>query len=294
MRITREAGQDIPARIIEVSSIFAGEIAENILRKDFTVSERVAIGIHIEKQMPERRGKRQNFDGLNGRTDDIAAKRAGFGNRQTFRQAKKVIECGTAELIDALDKGILSISAAFVLADEEPDLQAAALKKSRNLDRMTANRVKKYLGQAREAKKRDKAAKRPVRINRPSDAIKLFHCDFRDLKIEGESVDLISTDPLYAKEFLPLWDDLAVFAARVLKPNGILVTYTGQFYLNRVFASLDKHLTYCWTNSQSWEGKRNQIRQMKINSGWKPMLVYSKGEWKARCPWSDSFHGTDK
>jgi ParB-like chromosome segregation protein Spo0J len=33
----------IPARIVRVSSILAGEFAENTMRKDFTISERVAI-----------------------------------------------------------------------------------------------------------------------------------------------------------------------------------------------------------------------------------------------------------
>ena len=79
----------ILARIVDVTSIVAGEFTENEIRKDFTPSERVDIAKAIEKQLPERRGKSQLIVTLNGRTDDIAAKKSGFGNRQTYRQAKK-------------------------------------------------------------------------------------------------------------------------------------------------------------------------------------------------------------
>ena len=95
----------ILSRIVDVSSIVAGEWTENEIRKDFTPSERVAIARAIEKQMPERRGKRQNFDGFSGRTDQIASKRAGFGNRQTYRQALKVVNNGSSNLVLAMDQG---------------------------------------------------------------------------------------------------------------------------------------------------------------------------------------------
>ena len=48
----------ILARIVNVSSILAGEYAENLVRKDFTPSERVAIARAIERQVGNRRGQR--------------------------------------------------------------------------------------------------------------------------------------------------------------------------------------------------------------------------------------------
>ena len=48
----------IPARIVDVTSILAGEYAENEVRKDFTPSERVAIARAIERQVGNRRGQR--------------------------------------------------------------------------------------------------------------------------------------------------------------------------------------------------------------------------------------------
>ena len=121
----------ILARIVDVRSIIAGEYAENEIRKDFTASERVAIAKAIERQFPERRGNpsiRQKIDELDGRTDDHASKKAGFGNRQTFRQAAKVVQNGTAKLIHAMDSGRVSISAASILSDVDADEQESVLQ----------------------------------------------------------------------------------------------------------------------------------------------------------------------
>ena len=87
----------IPARIVNVSSILAGEYAENLVRKDFTPSERVAIARAIERQVGNRRGERTDRQRVQkiaqverGRkTREVAAERAGFGNHETYRQAPR-------------------------------------------------------------------------------------------------------------------------------------------------------------------------------------------------------------
>src|SRR6516225_7787676 len=120
----------ILARIVDVSSILAGEYHENEIRKDFTPSERVAIARAIERQVGNRQGQRT--DQLRGkipevapgkRTREAAAEKAGFGNDKTYRQAAKVVESGTARLIQAMDGGRVSISAAALLAYADPDEQ---------------------------------------------------------------------------------------------------------------------------------------------------------------------------
>lgn len=47
---------EIEARTFDVPSITEGEYVENEVRKNFTVSERVAIGLALEEVMGERRG----------------------------------------------------------------------------------------------------------------------------------------------------------------------------------------------------------------------------------------------
>ena len=102
----------IPARVIDIASIAEGEFHENEIRKDFALSERVAIIETLERKPLGDQRRSQNFA-----TVDDVAKRAGFGNRETARQAKKVVDQGVPELVEAMDSGQVSISAAAQLAD---------------------------------------------------------------------------------------------------------------------------------------------------------------------------------
>ena len=123
----------IPARIVNVSSIVAGEYAENEVRKDFTPSERVAIAQAVQRYIGNRQGQRtdrqprqKSAEVPPGKTTRCeAARRAGFGNHETFRQATKVVEKGGAKLILAMDEGRVSISAAALLADANLQEQEA-------------------------------------------------------------------------------------------------------------------------------------------------------------------------
>jgi N6-adenosine-specific RNA methylase IME4 len=96
---------EIPARVLDLKHLVSGEQAENIDRKDFTPEERVAIGAKIEALLAGRQGERtdlgkghvQNFGQVNGRTEDIAARKAGFKNGETYRQAKAVCAAAQAD-----------------------------------------------------------------------------------------------------------------------------------------------------------------------------------------------------
>ena len=95
----------------------------------------VAIGKAVEEELGKRQGQRtdlgsegqeglfeeirRNLDELSGkRTDEIAAKKAGFGNKETYRQAKAVTEKATPELVAAMDQGTIAISTAAKLAGQ--------------------------------------------------------------------------------------------------------------------------------------------------------------------------------
>src|SRR3546814_10004644 len=69
------------------SDVFSSELHENEVRKDFTPSERVAIEKAIQRKPLGDQSRSQNFA-----TVDDAARMAGFGNRETARQARTVVE----------------------------------------------------------------------------------------------------------------------------------------------------------------------------------------------------------
>lgn len=100
--------------------------------------------------------------------------------------------------------------------------------------------------------------------------------DFRSAlaDIPDGSLDLILTDPPYPAEFLPLWSDLARFAAAKLAPHGVLAAMSGQTHLPEVYARLGEHLTYRWTMAYLMSGAANVVHARRVSTMWKPVLVY--------------------
>jgi len=98
--------------------------------------------------------------------------------------------------------------------------------------------------------------------------------------LEPESVDVIVTDPPYAEQYVPLYGALAQLAARALKPGGSLLAMAGQSYLPEVMAQIAPHLRYHWTVSyQTPGGQSPQIWPRRVNSFWKPVLWFVKGDY---------------
>ena len=135
----------IVARVVHVSSILAGEYAENEIRKEFTPSERVEIGKALEAQLGERRGRdnREYIPELKGRrTTELAAEKAGFGNRKTYDQAKRVVDHGAPELVEAMDAGEISIQAAAVIATAPAERQTQVVQMPRKLRRQVVREIR--------------------------------------------------------------------------------------------------------------------------------------------------------
>ena len=122
LKAFQHLGRDtIPARFVNLDSLLKGEYAENEFRKDFTTSERVEIGKALEGELAAKAAQRkksgvanlpENFPEGVGDTRDLAAKAAGFGNGKTYEQAKSVVDSGVPELVEAMDAGSVSVSAA--------------------------------------------------------------------------------------------------------------------------------------------------------------------------------------
>lgn len=65
--------------------------------------------------------------------------------------------------------------------------------------------------------------------------------------IEPDSVDMIFTDPPYNRDSLPLYETVAICAARVLMPGKFLLAMSGGLYQDEIMAAMSRHLTYYWT-----------------------------------------------
>lgn len=104
--------------------------------------------------------------------------------------------------------------------------------------------------------------------------------DFREVLCDVSDVDAIITDPPYGTKYLDLWDDLGTFASEKLKPDGLLIAYSGQLNLPQVYASLSKHLVHWWTLAVVHQGGGNLTPlaepKRKVINKWKPVLVFMK------------------
>jgi len=152
LRACKQLGQDkIKARFVNLDSLLKGELAENEFRKDFAPSERVAIGAAIEAELQGRVGNNQhtkegkeNFPDPkpSGQTRDLVAKATGFGNGKTYEQAKKVVQEAAPELVDAMDRGDASVSAAAALLSSPKEDQVKIVAEGRKAIQKAAKHAK--------------------------------------------------------------------------------------------------------------------------------------------------------
>jgi len=145
--------------------------------------------------------------------------------------------------------------------------------------------LRKAIKEAREAK----AAKGVVLPPNLS----IVQADFRlDSTVEDESADLIFTDPPYDEASVPLWADLADFAAAKLKDGGLLLAYSGQIWFPQALLALQTTLTYRWVAGIYHTGGHQQIWRDKVWCQWKPVLFFCKGEQPRDHDWFlDMYHG---
>lgn len=101
-------------------------------------------------------------------------------------------------------------------------------------------------------------------------------------------LDAIITDPPYHLETIHCWEDLTDFASETLKPGGILVAYSGQMFLPETMEALRTRLDYVWMGAVIHNGPFFQLREHKIQVGWKPLLIFSNGKPAIENWWMDT------
>ena len=105
------------------------------------------------------------------------------------------------------------------------------------------------------------------------------NCSMDDLFKDIEGVDAVITDPPYPEKYLPLYEELAKHCAKAgIK---IVAAMAGQSYLPQIYAAMSKHLKYRWTLAYMTPGGQAvQQWQAKVNTFWKPILLFGESdEW---------------
>ena len=139
-----------------------------------------------------------------------------------------------------------------------------------------------YLNREQQREKRREAAYHEAKNSEFDDRIQIRHGDFKKVldDIPDNSVNLILTDPIYAKENLPDWSDLSFFASRVLKQGKVLACYCSTNILAESIKRLSEHLQYVWTFAVTYPACRMTHYPFRIHEFWKPVLLFSKGRYE--------------
>lgn len=121
--------------------------------------------------------------------------------------------------------------------------------------------------------KNEKAA-RAVRVTK-CDLVEIRHADFVEgcESIPDGSVDIIITDPPYPHQFIECWSSLSSVAARVLKPYGLCIAYTGKLHLDECMARLGERLTFYW-QMVFLQTVTPTVHPRKVNTKYKPILIF--------------------
>jgi DNA modification methylase len=134
--------------------------------------------------------------------------------------------------------------------------------------------------EAKQAVKEARAAAAKEARQLP-DKAELICADIADVEIEPGSIDIILTDPPYPEKYLPVYETLARRSNEWLKEGGSLLCMCGQSYFPQIMALMSKHMKYQWTLAYLTPGgQATQLWDRKVNSFWKPVLWFVKGEYR--------------
>jgi len=277
--------EKVPVDIIEFeNSLDEREAVIDFNRqRDKTFSQKMKEADELEKIEQERARQRQGtrtdiVENLpqcdKGKTRDKVAKKTGIGSGKTYDYAKKVWKEANqgneyaAKLIKEIDEGKLAVSSAY-------------------------KDVKKKQREEEIHKQRSEIAKSAENI-KPSEKWNVWQADINTWQ-PPRQYDYIITDPPYPKEYLNLYETLAIKANDWLKDGGLLIAMCGQSYLNQIYEMMSKHITYYWTACYLTPGQPKPLRQVNVNTTWKPLLMFRKGQYKGRI-FNDVFKsdGNDK
>lgn len=219
--------------------------------------------IHRAMVAPARRPTKQEtvsnqksgyLPGHHERTIDAKIGDAAGVSRDTVAKVKRITEAASTGLVDD---------------DTLTKLRTGAVSIN-HVDKT----VKKHKAEAKAAERKKEAAAAGV-ID--GDIVRLG--DFRTIlpSIPDGCVDLIFTDPPYDKETVPLYEDMAREAARILRPGGSLICYLGQYATADVCRLVGKHLKFLWPLCCYHEGPGQVMAFWGIRVKWKPMLWFVNG-----------------
>jgi ParB-like chromosome segregation protein Spo0J len=241
----------VPVTVIDPDKIVEAQYAENSFRKAFTPSEMVALMDDIEPIEKAKARERMLLGKPSGK----------------FPKGRALDHVGR---IVGKDRKTLEKARAVVRAAEIDERFRPLVEQ---MDR--TGKVDRAYYELRRVEVEESEA---VPIARRPDA-KIITGDFRNQGhiIKSRSVDLIFTDPPYARKYIAQYGELAEFAARVLVDGGSLIAYVGHYAIPEILPLMTRHLRFWWVIAVVHSGGNSVVRGKNVLAGWKPLLWFTKG-----------------
>jgi hypothetical protein len=267
-RACQLAGADITTRDYTGDDPIGFVIAMNLHRRHLTTGQKAFLALNIEKmyaaQAAERVGGRPRLEPAFNDTDEQPP----ADLQEVPRRERESVELAGRTVSVS---GRVVAQAKRVHA-EAPDLAAKVQAGELAIDRAERIVRDRQAEAGRVARAREDAAQLPVRPT-----VDIRHGDFRDVLTDIGDVDAVITDPPYGRDYLPLLGDLAKWADQALSPDGILAVLFGQTYLPDVYQYLEGYRPYRWTMAYLTPGAGYASHTARVQSNWKPVLIYGGG-----------------
>ena len=137
------------------------------------------------------------------------------------------------------------------------------------------------IANGKEYKRRREELANSFTETEPDSRWNIYHADISTW-IAPREYDFIITDPPYPKDSLPLYETLAKRSSQWLKDGGLLIAMAGESYLDQIMAMMTRHMSYYWTACYLLPRQPTPLRQRNVNTSWKPLLIFNKGEYKGK------------
>lgn len=258
--------QTVQREFEDQSHVIEWIIRNQFGRRNLSAYERTKLALRLEEAIAGR-AKANQIRSTENRvlqksaeqaidTRQEIAKAAGVSH-DTVAKVKKLEAKATPEAKAALSTGALSINQAYQQIRHKEKLDKREAKQSET---------------AKAIVETTQSAKRDI-----SSVCEIRHCSCAELFASGIIPDAVITDPPYPKEFLPTFTELAESCAKA--GVKVIAVMSGQSYLPEVYERMSAHLKYRWTLAYLTPGGQAvQQWQAKVNTFWKPILLFGDAE----------------
>ena len=256
---------DIPVRIVDIPIKEDGEIESNLVRKNFSVEEIVAIKRYRESIEPNLQGQRNDLK--------LPGKFPRSDNKQ--RRDERI-----AESTGVSYKTLQKMQDIVEAAQQNPQKFGPLLRKCES-GQTSVSKASKMIENENKRQEILEKARAEAKYNNDNDNLKLHCGDFREVcrkEILDGTIDLIFTDPPYRQQDLQVYKTLANEAPRMLKQGGHLVMYAAHYALPEIFDYMkNSGLKYSWQIVVIHTGPSARMFDKNVIATYKPLLWYFKG-----------------